>query len=206
MNVVGLCNAALGVIGDTSVVTSIDPPDGSAAASACAVAWPLARREALALYDWPFARARATLAPLSTTVGNWLFAYQLPSDVLAVRFALPAAGGPFIDHFSRTGTTGDIVGSRYVIEGNTVLSDVELTGIVYTADVLPPYPALFESAVVYLLASYLAGPIIRGPDGIKTASSFREYALSLLSQAAGRLIGQGEQLPGEYFPEMLRVR
>jgi hypothetical protein len=63
---VDICNLALGHIGDSATVSSINPPEGSAQAEHCSRFYPIARDSLLEMHNWGFATKRTNLALLSS--------------------------------------------------------------------------------------------------------------------------------------------
>lgn len=183
-SVVDISNLALGHLGDRANVTSIDPPEGSAQADHCARWWPIARDEALSSFDWGFASRSDTTALLDDAVmddGRWDYAYSRPADFLVAREFTYSTGQtvvlePGSPHFE-AGTLAD---------GTPVLfTGTDLGALRYTRRVSDPtlYPPKFVTAVSYLLASYLAGPVVKGKAGVQTATAMRARWDQLSGQA-----------------------
>lgn len=180
--VVDACNVALGLLGDRATLTSIDPPEGSAQADHCARFWPKARDEALAAEDWTFASAYAALTALTDENARWTYAYALPSDFLVARELVYSGGAVVLFDFNsprfEMGTTE--TGQR------VIFSHGELITLRYTRQVLNPtrYPPGFSSALEYLLAAYLAGPVVKGKAGANMMQVMRTVYTRLKSEAA----------------------
>lgn len=164
---VDICNLALANLGDKAQVTDINPPDGSIQAAQCGRFYPIARNALLEMHPWTFATRRVTLAlQVTTPPSEWLYAYQLPADCLKPRAVY---------------TPDDLQDGRgwdYIVEsdgdGNRVLyTNVEDAILRYTRLVQDPtqYTPGFVSALARLLASYLAGPIIKGTAGIQVSQA-----------------------------------
>lgn len=180
--VVDLCNVALGLLGDRATLTSIDPPEGSAQSDHCARFWPLARDELLASEDWTFASAYGVLPALTDTNARWTYAYSLPADFLVARELVYSNGATVLFDFRspqfEMGTTDS--GAR------VIFSHGELVTLRYTRRVTDPtrYPPGFTAAAQYLLAAYLAGPVIKGKAGVGTMQAMRTVYMQLKGQAA----------------------
>lgn len=163
--VVDICNLALARLGDEAGVQSIDPPDGSPQAAQCAAFYPMARDTLLTLSSWTFATVRARLSPLAFDADlypGWSAVYALPNACLQLRKVL-AAG---------TVDDGTAQGEPFRVETRddgavVVLSRVELAVGVYVARVedTARFSPLFVDALAWLLASHLAGPIVKGDAG-----------------------------------------
>lgn len=163
-SVVDICNLALARLGDNATVASIDPPEGSAQAEHCERFYPVARDSLLEMHGWKFAIRRTLLAPLVTDSWDWSFAYAMPGGVLKVISVLPSSG-------SSDGAT-----QPYEIEageggGMVILTNQEDASLRYVAHVTDTttFSPLFVDALAWLLASYLAGPLIKGDAGAAMA-------------------------------------
>ena len=179
MSDVSICNLALSHLGDTGIVTAISPPDGSVQAARCAVFYPHVRSVVLEARDWSFAMLRTTVADLNDPTGSWLYRYALPSDCVRISKVLPEGVGdsepsePFVKEILADGAV-------------TLLTDVENATVLYVRSITDTtkFSAMFTDCFGWLLASYLAGPIIKG----KAGTAFGEYCLkryaTMLSAAA----------------------
>ena len=81
---VEICNLALGHLGDTATVASLDPPEGSAQAEHCARFYPIARDMMLQAHAWNFATRRIQLAQLGEAPYGWAYSYARPFGALDV--------------------------------------------------------------------------------------------------------------------------
>lgn len=164
---IDICNLALSHLGDEATVSSIDPPEGSAQADHCAAFYPIARNNVLASHAWSCATKRETLALLSLTPPDaFVYAYSVPSTCLrALRVMLP-------------GDTDDSNGQEFEIEaqsdGTLVLytnaADASLVYIAGITDTTRFTPGMV-TAIARLLAAYVAGPLIKGSEGMKVAAA-----------------------------------
>lgn len=169
MTVVDICNLALGKLGDRANLTSIDPPEGSAQADNCARFYPIARDEALEAADWGWASIYVTMAQLDYEHPVWLFTYTLPADCLVVRELRYQNGNIFMfDPSSPQFEMSTMPDGRKVLLTNT-----DLAYLRYTRRVVDTtrYSPTFTTALVFLLASHLAGPVIKGKAGVQTSSA-----------------------------------
>lgn len=162
---VSICNLALSHLGDEATVASIDPPEGSAQAEHCATFFSIARKALLEMHPWNFAKRRVALVALDITPpDSWVYAYQYPNScVTPLKVLLPGQtdGDDTDDFVTETEDSGNRV----------IYTSAEDAVLVYTALVEDPtkYSALFINALSRLLASYLAGPIIKGTTGINVS-------------------------------------
>ena len=176
---VDICNAALSILGDTATVTSIDPPEGSAQADHCARFYPIAVNQILTTFPWSFATKRVIPSQLTgTPVGyskDSVFAYVVPSDclrLLQVQFEDRNAISPIPQY-----NLEYMNGIRVIITRHKSLWIKYITSQVDEA----LFPPTFVTALQYLLASLLAGPLIPGSSGIsvtKEQMQLYEYYLA----------------------------
>lgn len=164
---VDLCNLALSHLGDEAEVTAINPPDGTAQAAQCGRFYPLARDSLLEMHPWTFATVRISLATLvDASRPEWTYAYSLPARCLKPLAVLPP------DVVDDTATYEYIVESN---EGGTrvIYTNVESATLRYTQRVedVTKFPHSFATALARLLASYLAGPIIKGTTGMQVSQA-----------------------------------
>lgn len=179
---VDICNLALSHLGDGATVVSIDPPEGSAQAEHCARYYPLALEAILEMHPWSFATTRERLAQVDNPSSTWAYAYAQPSDALNLLAILdpnapddysgPIGGVPgVVDPFVVSPgiytpqpfapETLDADGSDIILtnQADAVLRYTRL--VTDTAKFTP----LFRTALSWLLASHLAGPVLKGDTG-----------------------------------------
>lgn len=179
---VAICNLALSHLGDEATVSAIDPPEGSAQADHCAIWYPVARNTVLESHDWNFALKRKVLVELviaeADMPASWTFGYAWPNNCLRPISILPP------------GATDDAAPEDFTVE---TLQDE--TRVIYTKteeavlryvsliEDTARFPALVVNAMSRLLASYLAGPVIKGSEGMKVAAEQRRHYLVELGLA-----------------------
>lgn len=175
---VDVCNLALARLGDEATVASIDPPEGSAQAEHCARFYPIARDALLEMHPWKFAVRRETLAALSVPSWNWAYAYAAPAGVLS-----------FIAVLSATASSSDET-QPFDVESDSngaviVLTDTEGATVRYIAHTTDTsrFSPLFIDALAWLLASHLAGPMLKGDTGAAMAKSCYQNFLVALAHA-----------------------
>ena len=179
---VDICNIALGHLGDEAAISAIDPPDGSAQASHCARIYPMARDELLEMHNWRFAVKRQALALLVTTEQpqEWAYTYAYPTclRVIAVRPENePTTGNANLifdeqEFLTRPHTFPFTV--EALNDGTQVIyTNVENATIHYVDFITDTtkFSPLFVAALARLMASYLAGPIVKGKAGVEMAKS-----------------------------------
>lgn len=163
---VDICNLALAHLGDEATVSSIDPAEGSAQAEHCERWYPIARDTLLEMHDWRFATRRVLLAALSANAFEWSFAYALPSNMVRALKVLPAAS-------SAQNDTEDFDQMVSEEDAQIILTNCEDASLVYTVRVTDTtrFTPLFVESLAWLLASYLAGPVLKGDAGQKMAQT-----------------------------------
>ena len=199
-----IANLALSHLGDDATVASLDPPEGSAQAERCAQFYPIARDALLEMHPWNFATRRITAAELTALDTGWQYAYAKPTDALHVFAVLPP--GAQDDYTSPlpggTVTLSDgslqspppwttlVQTQPFAMETNddgeevivTNQSEAVLRYIIRVTDTARFSP-LFTTTLSWLLASYLAGPIIKGDVGRAEASRCLQMTQFWLAKA-----------------------
>lgn len=195
---VDICNLALGFLGDSATVSNLSPPEGSAQAGHCSRFYPIARNSLLELHPWGFASKRVALSLLSTAPTNsWEYAYAVPADAINLLAVLdPEALDDYSAGLELNGNPGMVppaAGSYtpqpYTIEtlngADVLLTNQENAVLRYTALVTDTtkFPPLFTEALAWLLASKLAGPLLKGDGGVKMAQSCLKQFQAWYAQA-----------------------
>lgn len=209
---VDICNLSLSYIGDVGGVTDVEPSDGSTQADLCARYYPMARETLLDLHRWNFQTKRAALVESDSESDNWLFAYELPPDMLAAIDVLPAGLGTSEEDGIRPDEeVAALLASqrRFAIEldedGEMLLwTNTEDATLLYTAYVIDPqaWPPLFVQALAWKLAAMLAGPLLRGTEGARMATHCEQMFDSYLGKAQMADTTQRRTRPGHVPPWM----
>lgn len=177
--VVDICNLALARLGDEATVASIDPPEGSAQASHCARFYPMALDTMLDSHYWSFCTVRASLNLLAAAPKfGWTYAYAEPTNNINIVALFLATA------------TDDQNPQPFEMEAlpdgtSVIYTNVESAIARYTIRVNDPakYQPLFIEALVWLLASNLAGPVLKGDEGIKMSQQCYKMFLMQLTKA-----------------------
>lgn len=194
---VDICNLALSHIGADAVVTSLSPPDGSVESGHCARFLPVVRQAALAAHQWSFARKRVELALVTNDSTEWDYKYQVPSDCLRAWQVLsgddadaPERGSALFDKF-----------------GDKLFTNQDEAVLIYGADVTDTtqYPADFVTALGMLLAGYLAGPLIKGVEGMRIGEAWVQRGREAMTAAAA-LDARAAHERAEHTPASLKAR
>lgn len=186
---IDICNLALAHLGDEAQVAAIVPPDDTVQATHCARFYPIARAALLELHPWTFATKRVAVAEVDNTLSDdWTYAYALPSTCIRPLAAL-YPGVPVRAFSNET----DAESYPYAVEadadGNLVLyTNVETATLRYIDLVTDStkYTPLFVTCFSRLLASYLAGPILKGDAGRREALAQLKLFEVEFSKAASR--------------------
>lgn len=198
---VDICNLALSRLGDEATVTSIDPPEGSAQAAHCTRFYPMARDTIQDMHNWWFCIVRASLAQLNTPPAfGWQYAYAVPSNLVSMLAVyIP-------------GATDDYAPQEFEMEslsdGTQVLyANVQNAACKYVQRVTDPakYQPMFTDSLAWLLASMLAGPVLKGEAGQAAAKGCYQMFRATLSQAIESDANQRRIRP-THRPDWIRDR
>lgn len=194
---IDICNLALAHCGSKAAISSLNPPEGSEYAEACARQYPIALGCLLSEFPWSFATRRAALAKISDSMlekGNWKYAYGLPADFLRVvdlkpkegdllpkpphwlqRF--PAPHGQLSNHEEYELIGGDA--------GPILLANIESPILRYITNAPKPtsFSPSFVLALSWILAAFISGDTVRGETGINIASYMGKQYVAALSRA-----------------------
>lgn len=186
---VDIANLALSHLGDSATVASLNPPEGSAQAEHCARFYPIARDSLLEMHSWGFATKRVVLALLTNTWPEWRFAYACPTGAINL-LAVLAADAPNDYSLGSTYTPQEFSSETADDGTSIILTDVENATLRYIARVTDTskFSPLFVDSLAWLLASHMAGPILKGDAGRAEARAClavfdRVYAKATVSDA-----------------------
>jgi hypothetical protein len=195
---IDISNLALSHLGDAANVSDFD--EGSAQADHCRRFYPIARDTLLEMHAWSFATRRIVLAELSDPPDSmWSYAYSLPSNMVRALGVVPPDGDDkdTQDYVIETDDTG-----TKILFTNT--AEAVLRYVVKITDTAQFSP-LFTDALTWLLASYVAGPLIKGSEGIRAA---REASAAFRAQfgAAAASDANQEQVKLNEMPSAVAAR
>lgn len=181
---VDICNLALALLGDDATVASINPPEGSPQAAHCARFYPLARDQLQALAEWSFCTVRSDLALLADPPAyGWDYAYALPTRMARIVEVVGPDDEGLGDY--EVESLGD---GTSVLYTNT--QGARLRYVRQATDA-SRFPALFSDALTWLLASMVAGPLLKGELGAAASKRCLDYFYGVkLPQARALDTGQ----------------
>lgn len=193
-----IANLALAHLGDDATVASLDPPEGSPQAEHCATFLPIARDVLLEMHDWGFATRRAAPAVIATTSDAWEFQYRKPADCVRI-IGLLAEG------YVNDAQPEHMFSVESDDDGEVILTNLENMTLRYVARVTDTtrYPAMFTQALAWLLASYIAGPLLKGDVGAAAATTAWQVFLTWFARAAGLDAKQARKRVEHRAPWML---
>ena len=182
---VDICNLALSHIGDKAKVSSIDPPDPTVQSEHCARFYPISRDMAQEAAEWNFVKTRIALTSVTNPLNSWAFAYNLPNlHLKALKVLLPSEinEADTQDFTIETNAAG-------MFELYTNVEDATLVYLKSETNTLRFSPS-FILAQSWLLASFIAGPILKGKTGVTQRESAYTMYLTLLPAAAAHSMNQ----------------
>ncbi len=176
---VDICNAALSMLGCAGDIVSISPAEGGRFAERCAREYPICRNLVLESYDWSFAVRRASLACSGEEVSGWKYSYAKPADAVSVIAVLPP-DDKFYEH-----------PQSFIVEADPstgverILTDQEDAVCRYTfyCKNTARFTEKFSTCITLLLASRLAGNVIKGDNGMKVAASLLKQYNATIAEA-----------------------
>ena len=187
---IDICNLALAHLGDDATIASIDPPEGSAQAEQAARFYPIARNTLLESHTWNFASKRSTMPTVINTVDQWEYAYAAPADMMtpvaiisptaqndyATRMSSGDTPGGITSNYSPTILAGQYTPQQFVVEGNYIYTNQENAMLRYQALITDStkFSPLFVVTLSWQLAAMLAGPVIKGDQGMAEAKRCTE--------------------------------
>ena len=196
---VDICNLALAHLGDDATIASLNPPEGSAQAEKAARFYPIARNTLLEMHTWNFAAKRGNLALTTNSLDQWDYAYVAPADMMspvaiisptaqndyATRMSSGDTPGGITSNYSPTIVAGHYTPQQFAIEGIYIYTNQENALLRYQSLVTDSttFSPLFVVTLSWHLASMLAGPIIKGDQGMKQSKQCQEMMRAYLTSA-----------------------
>lgn len=209
MDKVGICNMAIGNLGISRFIGNLDT-EQSNEARVCRVFYDQARDKVLEEMPWSFARAYADLQDIGTPPSKWAYRYRYPANCLFVRAVTPRGSFPQVEDYFNPYLLEYINRDQFEIvedQANNALAictDIPEALLTFTMRIssIPMYSALFNDALAWCLASYIASPLSAQPSMAQAAG--QAYTAALL-KAAGRDLNQCRE-PKEKESEFIAAR
>jgi len=196
---IDICNLALAHLGDDATIASIKPPEGSAQAEHAARFYPIARNTLLETHTWNFAAKRASLATTTNPTEQWEYAYVAPADMMtplaiisptaqndySTRMSSGDTPGGITSNYSPTIVAGHYTPQQFAVEGDYIYTNQENAILRYQSLITDStkFSPLFVVALSWHLAAMMAGPIIKGDQGMAEAKRCTEMMQGYLSSA-----------------------
>lgn len=195
---IDICNQALSHLGDSATVASIDPPEGSAQAEHCARFYPMALAALLELHQWAFATRRATLAEVANPSTSWAYAYAFPANTVNLISVL--APDALDDYSSEAYTPQDFSPEIDALGNDIILTNQPNAVLRYTELVsdTSKFTPLFVECLGWLLASKLAGPVLKGETGMAAAQACTKTFVYWFNKAIGSDAAQRKVTPRQH--------
>lgn len=210
MSELTIWNLGLARVGGDANVSA--PNEQSREAELCRQFYAVARDSLLELHDWNFATTRAFLALSSSpsTWARWQFSYAAPANALRV---FQVGTEDVIEAYEHTNDALRIPLSTapwHAQEADQFLREVAPDGtpLIYSnvPDAVARYTILvtdtgrfsplFKDTLGWLLASYLAGPLLKGETG--RAESQRLYGIALAMMGKGAASDANQRRETDY--------
>ena len=204
-----ICNTALSHIGSDAIISSISPPDGSVEAGHCARFYPLARQTMIEMIQPSFARTRVALAEVTNDSTVWAYAYARPSACIKPLRILTLGAGVTVFTQDEVVLNADEASSAtFDIEADVIYTNEPEAVLVYLRDVTDSskFTPMMVIGMSYLLASFLAGPIVKGDSGASAGQKLYKLAEVWLTTAATSNANSSHTVQGNQVPALLSRR
>lgn len=221
---VDIANMALAHLGDATNVASISPPEASPQARWCARFFPVARDAVLEMHEWNFATRRQTGALIASTIDQWQYSYAMPANAIKVLAVLDSQAQDdygeslYVKEGTRTADgfiypqafSGAVITPQdFVVEtledGTKVIYTNQKDALIrYIARVTDAskFSSLFSLALSYMLASFIAGPMLKGATARAVAKEMLGIAQAYVAEAKLADTQQRKKAPVHVVPWM----
>ena len=214
---VDICQMACSHLGVSQGIQSIDPPDQSTQAQACAFWYPKMRNWLLTVAPWNFADVSLALASDSTTYPGWRYAYQYPADCLQLVAVVTAAGlrygnaiwssywdplSPIQGSIPKIPTR--VVQSTGVIGMKSIMCDLPPTAPVYALYIqcvtdTSLFTSMFSDCLSFYVASRIGGTLRADMKKVQAAAQAGEM---MKLQALAQSMNESQQDPERVSPSI----
>lgn len=195
---IDICNQALSHLGDSATVASIDPPEGSAQAEHCARFYPMALAALLELHQWAFATRRAVLAEVANPSTSWVYAYAFPANTVNLISVLAPDA---LDDYSSDAYTPQDFSPEIDALGNDIILTNQANAVLRYTELVSDtskFSPLFIECLGWLLASKLAGPVLKGETGMAAAQACTKTFVYWYNKAIGSDASQRKVTPHQH--------
>jgi hypothetical protein len=197
---VAIGNLALSHLGDQATVA--DFSENSIQAGYLQQFYPIARATMLEMFPWKFATRRVQPALRSDlSYGSWLYVYAEPANLIKVWGALPSGYTRDDEDTVEFDTESDMNGQALILS-NTPNMWIRGTFLVTDPAKFTP---LFVEALAWLVASYVAGPLIKGDTGASEGVRCYQAFLAMFGRASASSANQRKKRI-EHIPDWIDVR
>lgn len=192
-----ICNMAIRYLGELGNINAIE--EASAEAEVSERMYPVALNLMLEEYGWSFATKRAKLALLAEDEAGWRFKYACPSDLKRV-LSVSYEGDRFFE------TPSEFVLGQGDSKNLVLYTDTENAVMRYVADTVATtlFPESFCEALALLLASKLAGYIVKGTSGMALSQNILKIYYTALAKAKEYDAGSTRRLEPDRLSRTLR--
>lgn len=194
-----ICNMAISHLGSGKEIANIDT-EQSQEAAACRRFYNISYQAMLTEHDWNFATEFYTLELIETQpTDEWAYSYRYPSDCLKIRRILSGTRNETLDSKVPYKIIKDTV-------GKLVYTDSDAAEVEITKDISDPsfYPAQFQLALSFRLASYIAARVTGGDPFKMKEDMLAQYVIEM-----GKALAQdmnSARLDKKPDSEFIRVR
>ena len=192
-SVVELCNTALGRLGISQIIASLD--EQSNEARTCRVFYENTRDRVLTDMPWNFAKRTADLQDIGSPPPGWTYRFRYPNDCLKVRSIISTELTGYPTQYLYPGDinyTNDPQIPYEVIEdeasgGLAIVCNLSPVSLVYTAQItnLMLFSQLAFDTLGWALASDIAAPLSAAPNMAQSAAN--AYTSAMLRAGASML-------------------
>lgn len=188
MNVIGICNMAIGIVGGSPIMSLVDE---TVEAEQCALYYDVARSFCLESRDWTFAARTRQLAQDATPISSeFSYSFTLPSDCLVVR---EVSSDPTL----RTRIT-------YQKDANAIVTNSSVVYIKYTRNITETtlFSPSFQTAVAHKLGEFISSTI----TGDKTLKRTLMQDSEFLLEGGGAIDGMQGSPKRAFASRLLNAR
>ena len=183
MDQIAVYNMALGRVGISQFVSSLT--EKSNQAIVCGIYYDNCLQRVLTAYPWNFASRYKPLADIGLPPNHYKFRYQYPNDCLKVRIlmlqlsSIPTAISQQVIRFGESQNIPFQVVENEPDNGKAIVTNLANAQSWYTANItnLNMWSPDATSALAWLLASEIAGPLSAQPEYAKMAGDAYKQAI-----------------------------